>query len=121
MGYEGLGLGWVKGKVRITLPPLFRQLGMLVKRLFIQNILHPLYQMIYFLKERYVMLERDLATLYNVETRVLNQAVKRNINRFPLNYCFQMSDPEFLDWKSQFVISNSSKMGLRKRPFAFIE
>ncbi len=67
------------------------------------------------------MLDRDLATLYDVETRVLNQAVKRNINRFPLNYCFQMSEPEFLDWKSQFVISNSSKMGLRKRPFAFTE
>ena len=80
-----------------------------------------IYQMIYFLKGRYVMLDRDLATLYDVETRVLNQAVKRNINRFPLNYCFQMSEPEFLNWKSQFVISNSSKMGLRKRPFAFTE
>jgi hypothetical protein len=67
------------------------------------------------------MLDHDLAKLYNVETRILNQAVKRNISRFPENYCFQMNEIEFVNWKSQIVISNSDKMGLRKKPYVFNE
>ena len=68
-----------------------------------------------------VMLDRDLAELYGVETRALNQAVKRNIERFPERFMFQLTQEEFNNWKSQFVISNSDKMGLRKIPYAFTE
>ncbi len=59
------------------------------------------------------MLDRDLAVLYDVETRAINQAVKRNMGRFPTEFCFQLSDEEFENWKSQIVISNEDKMGLR--------
>lgn len=68
-----------------------------------------------------VMLDRDLAELYGVETKVLNQAVKRNIERFPQNFMFQLNDTEFTNWRSQFVTSNSDKMGLRRPPYAFTE
>ena len=69
-----------------------------------------------------VILDRDLAVLYDVETRVLVQAVKRNINRFPDDFMFQLSKEELENWRSQFVISNSvEKMGLRWRPYAFTE
>jgi hypothetical protein len=68
-----------------------------------------------------VMIDRDLAELYNVETRLLNQAVKRNEKRFPDDFMFQMSKEEMADWKSQIVISNSEKMGLRKPPLVFTE
>lgn len=59
--------------------------------------------------------------MYGVETRVLNQAVKRNIERFPEDFMFQLTDEEVRNWKSQFVMSNSIKMGLRKNPYAFTE
>lgn len=68
-----------------------------------------------------VMLDRDLAALYGVETRKLNQAVHRNIKRFPEDFMFQLTKEEMDNWKSQFVISNNDKMGLRKRPYAFTE
>lgn len=95
-----------------------------------------------------VMVDRDIAEFYGVETRILNQAVKRNTNRFPEEFMFQMNDDEFENWKSQIVISNysrsqiatlnkeslydenlisqtvissSDKMGLRKKPFVFTE
>jgi len=68
-----------------------------------------------------VMTDRDIALLYGVETKVLNQAVKRNIERFPTDFMFQMSDIEFYHWKSQFVTSNSDKMGLRRPPYLFTE
>lgn len=67
------------------------------------------------------MLDRDLAEMYGVETRILNQAVKRNIERFPKDFMFQLSHKEFENWKSQIVISSAEKMGLRKLPFAFTE
>jgi len=73
------------------------------------------------LRSRQVMLDRDLAVLYNVETKVLNQAVKRNIRRFPSDFMFQMSQEEFENWRSQSVTSNSDKMGLRRAPYAFTE
>jgi len=57
-----------------------------------------------------------------VENRVLGQTVKRNIWRFSADFIFQLSQQEFGDWKSQFVISNpGDKMGLRKLPYAFTE
>ncbi len=69
-----------------------------------------------------VLLDRDLAELYGVATRVLNQAVSRNRKRFPEDFMFQLSGEEFENWRSQFVISNSAvKMGLRHRPYAFTE
>jgi len=68
-----------------------------------------------------VMLDRDLAELYHVETRILNQAVKRNIIRFPADFMFQLDKEEFENWKSQIVISNSDKKGLRHLPYVFTE
>ncbi len=76
---------------------------------------------IYTIRGLEVMLDTDLADLYKVETRVLNQAVRRNINRFPNDFMFQLNNEEFENWKSQIVISNSIKMGLRKKPLVFTE
>ncbi len=67
------------------------------------------------------MTDRDLSEIYGVDTRALNQAVKRNIERFPDDFRFQLSAAEFEDWKSQFVISNEDKMGLRRPPYVFTE
>lgn len=68
-----------------------------------------------------IMLDRDLAEMYGVETRVLNQAVKRNLDRFPPDFMFQLTDEETEIWKSQIVMTNSIKMGIRRNPFAFSE
>ena len=68
------------------------------------------------------MFDFDLAELYSVETRVLNQAVKRNIKRFPDDFMFHLNDKELEIWRSQIVISNPAyKMGLRNAPFVFTE
>ena len=69
-----------------------------------------------------VMLDADLAALYGVETRVLVQAVKRNSERFPEDFMFQMTHQELAVWRSQIVMSNpGARMGLRRPPFAFTE
>ncbi|MFX0199056.1 MAG: ORF6N domain-containing protein [Candidatus Hodarchaeota archaeon] len=68
-----------------------------------------------------VMLDRDIAELYGVETRALKQAVRRNIKRFPGDFMFELTKEEFENWRSQFVTSNRDKMGLRYRPMAFTE
>lgn len=69
-----------------------------------------------------VLLDSDLAALYGVATRVLNQAVKRNPDRFPRDFMFRLSASELEAWRSQFVISKpSAKMGLRRAPYAFTE
>lgn len=75
-----------------------------------------------------VMLDRDLAMLYGVETKALNQAVKRNAARFPSSFMFQLSREETEKWKSRIVTSNLSpedeaglRMGLRRPPYAFTE
>ena len=69
-----------------------------------------------------VMLDRDLAELYGVETRALVQTVKRNHKRFPADFMFRLSAAELRQWRSQIVISNPSvKMGVRRRPYAFTE
>src|SRR5947208_2087176 len=68
------------------------------------------------------MLDRDLASLYRVPTKVLVQAVKRNLNRFPSDFIFQLSGEELEKWRSQIVTSNpGARMGLRRRPYAFTE
>lgn len=66
-----------------------------------------------------VMLDKDLASLYQVEVRVLNQAVKRNIKRFLSDFMFQLTKEEWENLKSQFVISSWG--GIRKLPYAFTE
>ncbi len=63
-----------------------------------------------------VMIDRDLAELFGVETRVLKQAVRRNLNRFPPDFMFEMSQKELENWRSQIVISKNEKMGLRYAP-----
>ena len=83
-----------------------------------------------------VMLDRDLAELYGVPTKRLNEQVKRNARRFPNNFMFQLSKAELEDWRSQIATSNKGnwmsqnatskmqqavKMGARKRPYAFTE
>lgn len=67
------------------------------------------------------MLDRDLADMYGVETRRLNEQVKRNEKRFPSDFMFQLTFQELENWKSQNATSNKEKMGLRKLPFAFTE
>lgn len=76
---------------------------------------------IYLIRGQKVMLDRDLAALYGIETKVLKQAVKRNIDRFPADFMIELSKKEFENWRSQFVTSNSDKMGLRYSPMAFTE
>jgi len=76
---------------------------------------------IYVIRDTRVMLDRDLAELYGVETKVLKQAVRRNIKRFPDDFMFELSKEELTNWRSQFVTSNHDKMGLRYSPMAFTE
>jgi hypothetical protein len=74
---------------------------------------------IYIIGGQKVMLDRDLAEMYGVEVKRLNQAVKRNNSRFPEDFMFQLSQDEFQNLKSQFV--TSSWGGIRKLPYAFTE
>lgn len=83
--------------------------------------LQPIQSKIYEIRGQRVMLDRDLAELYQVTTSALNQAVKRNIERFPPDFMFQLTDAETENWKSQIVITNSITMGLRRNPYAFTE
>ncbi len=76
---------------------------------------------IFLVRNKRIMLDRNLAELYGVETRALNQAVQRNIKRFPSDFMFQLTEAEMENWRSQIVISNREKMGLRKKPYAFTE
>ena len=77
---------------------------------------------IYLIRGCKVMLDSDLAELYQVPTKVLNQAVRRNLGRFPGDFMFQLNGEELKNWRSQTVTSNSGvKMGLRRPPYAFTE
>jgi len=76
---------------------------------------------IYLIRGVKVMIDRDLAELYGVDTRTLNQAVKRNPKRFPDDFMFHLTKDELNNWKSQIVISNKEKMGIRKPPLVFTE
>ena len=76
---------------------------------------------IYLIRGQKVMLDRDLAELYGVETKRLKEAVRRNIGRFPKDFMFEMDEKEFRNWRSQFASSNSDTMGLRHAPFCFTE
>jgi hypothetical protein len=68
-----------------------------------------------------VMLDSDLARVYQVETRVLNQAVNRNLARFPQDFVFRLTKDEFDSLKSQIVTSNTGRGGRRKLPYVFTE
>jgi len=68
-----------------------------------------------------VLVDRDLARLYQVPTKRLNEQVKRNRKRFPSDFMFQMTKIEFNEWKSHFATSKKDKMSLRKRPFVFTQ
>ena len=76
---------------------------------------------IYEIRGQKVMLDRDLAALYGVETRHINEQVKRNITRFPSDFMFQLTKEELNIWKSQNATSKSTIMGLRKSPYVFTE
>lgn len=76
---------------------------------------------IYSIRGTEVMLDRELAQLYGVETKVLNQAVKRNIQRFPERFMFQVSPEEWDSLKSQIVTSNKGRGGDRYLPYVFTE
>ena len=75
--------------------------------------------MIYSIRRQKVMLDRDLAELYGVQTKALKQAVRRNIKRFPSDFMFELTKEEFKDWRSQFV--TSSWGGPRYVPMVFTE
>jgi len=74
---------------------------------------------IFLIRGKKVMMDQDLAELYNVDTKVLIQSVKRNIKRFPGDFMFQLTKEEFIDLRSQFV--TSSWGGRRYYPYAFTE
>jgi phage regulator Rha-like protein len=77
--------------------------------------------MIYEIRGQKVMFDSDLAALYGVELRSLNQAVKRNIERFPSDFMFQLTDEEWDSLRSQIVISNNNRGGRRYAPYVFTE
>lgn len=69
-----------------------------------------------------VLLDSDLADLYGVTTKRLNEQVRRNADRFPKHFMFQLTKQELEDWRSQIATSNpNAKMGLRRPPYAFTE
>jgi hypothetical protein len=76
---------------------------------------------IFLIRGKKVMLDRDLADLYGVETKRLKEQVRRNIGRFPEDFMFELNQEELKNWRSQFATSNEEVMGLRIKPFAFTE
>ena len=84
-----------------------------------KNKLMSIQDLIYEVRGQKVMIDEDLARIYQVETKRLNEAVKRNIDRFPLEFMFQLTKDEHENLKSQ--IATSSWGGRRKLPFAFTE
>jgi len=76
---------------------------------------------IYFIRGQKIMLDRDLAILYGVETKVLNQAVKRNLSRFPEDFMFRLTEREIKSLRSQIVTSKKGRGGRRYSPVAFTE
>lgn len=82
---------------------------------------HLITEKIYFIRGENVMLDRDLASLYGIDTRVLKQAVRRNLKRFPGDFMFVLTKDELKNWRSQFVTSKSDRKGLRYMPMGFTE
>jgi len=87
-----------------------------------ESLTHTITEVIYVIRGQRVMLDQDLAELYGVEIRVLNQAVSRNLKRFPRDFMFQLSEEETKLLRSQFVILETGRGKHRKfRPYAFTE
>src|SRR5437660_12816917 len=78
-------------------------------------------QSIYFIRGERVMLDRDLAALYQLPTKALKQAVRRNRERFPNDFMFVLDQSEFQTWTSQFVTSKQDRIGLLYVPMAFTD
>jgi phage regulator Rha-like protein len=76
---------------------------------------------IYVIRGQKVMIDRDLAELYGVETKRLKEAVRRNMNRFPSDFLFEMNIKELENWRSQIASSKEDRQGLRYAPFCFTE
>ena len=104
-------------------------MGEKTKELIIQEINEELYMdtsevtiknLIYVIRGQQVMLDSDLAELYQVETKVFNQAVKRNMERFPKEFCFQLAREEYNSLRSQ-IVTSKGKGGRRYLPYVFTE
>lgn len=76
---------------------------------------------IYVIRDQKVMIDRDLAELYGVETKRLKESVRRHKARFPKDFMFEMSKEEFEIWRTHFASSKQDRQGLRYRPFCFTE
>jgi len=74
---------------------------------------------IYLIRNQKIMVDRDLAELYGVETKRLKEAVRRNSNRFPSDFMFEMNTAEFEAWKRERNLEDDDKMGLRYAPLLF--
>ncbi|MCL2007432.1 MAG: ORF6N domain-containing protein [Treponema sp.] len=85
------------------------------------DIILPIREMIYEIRGQKVMMDRDLARLYEIETGALNRAVKRNMERFPDIFMFQLTEEEVISLRCQFGISKHGKGGRRYLPFVFTE
>lgn len=108
----------INGKENNNIVPISEELNRVKHE--IENIKN----LIYTIRGKQVMLDSDVAMLYRCETRIINQAVKRNIDRFPERFCFKLIESEVENLKSQFVISSLTKEtygGRRKLPTVFTE
>lgn len=76
---------------------------------------------IYEIRGHKIMLDFDLAELYEVQTKALNQAVKRNLQRFPIDFMFRLTSEEWEDMRSQIVTAYQNKRNVSATPFAFTE
>jgi len=91
------------------------------ERVMEENKIIQIKDLIYEIRGQKVMLDSDLAGLYEIETKALNRAVKRNIERFPDFFMFQLKEEEFNSLRCQFGTSNESKGGRRYLPYVFTE
>lgn len=91
----------------------------------VDNIEEKIENLIHYVRGQQVIIDSDLALLYNVETKRLNESVKRNAKRFPESFCFQLTEDEYADLRSQIATSNtenvSLKGGRRYLPYVFTE
>ena len=86
-----------------------------------QNKVIAIQEMIYEIRGHKIMIDRDLAELYGVELKVMNQSVKRNLDRFPLDFMFQLTQDEWNILRSQIVTANENTSKIRYLPYAFTE
>lgn len=99
----------------------FKMKSMAKKELQVLVLEQKILNRIYVVRNEKVMLDRDLAELYGVETKRLKETVKRNIERFPKDFMFEMTATEFTKWKENTALSVADKQGLRYAPFCFTE